>query len=399
MNGAKRLVYLDNNATTMVDPEVVDAMLPFLRDSYGNPSSIHDFGGNIAKDVERARARVADLLGAENDYEIVFTSCGTESDNYAIAGTLAYYKDKRHLITSKVEHPAVLNLCRKLEKEGYRVSYVPVDREGMLDMEFLRRSVDDDTAIVSIMHANNETGVIFPVEEIAVFLRERGVPFHVDGVQAAGKIPLDMKKIGCDLYSISGHKFHAPKGVGALYIRRGTRIRPLLYGGHQERGRRPGTENVAGIVAMGMAAELAKKSLGREAEIQRLRDRLEQGILTRFTNVSLNGSARNRVPNTTNLGFEYIEGEAILLYLNEKGIAASSGSACSSGSLEPSHVLRAMGIPFTAAHGSIRFSLSRFTTEEEIDYTLNVMPEIIERLLEISPFWDSKKRRGRPVTL
>lgn len=399
MNGAKRLVYLDNNATTMVDPEVVDAMLPFLRDNYGNPSSIHDFGGHIARDVERARARVADLLGAENDYEIVFTSCGTESDNHAISGTLAYYRDKRHIITSKVEHPAVLNLCRKLEKEGYRVSYVPVDREGMLDMEFLRRSVDDDTAIVSIMHANNETGVIFPVEEIAGFLRERGVPFHVDGVQAAGKIPLDMQKIGCDLYSISGHKFHAPKGVGALYIRRGTRIRPLLYGGHQERGRRPGTENVAGIVALGVAAELAKKSLGREAEIQRLRDKLEKGILARFTNVSLNGSARSRVPNTTNLGFEYIEGEAILLYLNEKGIAASSGSACSSGSLEPSHVLRAMGVPFTAAHGSIRFSLSRFTTEEEIDYTLGVMPEIIERLLEISPFWDNKRKQGRPVTL
>lgn len=399
MNDAKRLVYLDNNATTMVDPEVVDAMLPFLRDYYGNPSSIHDFGGNIAKDVERARVRVADFLGAENDYEIVFTSCGTESDNFAVTGTLSYYRDRRHIITSKVEHPAVLNLCRKLEKEGYRVSYVPVDREGMLDMDFLRRSVDDDTAIVSIMHANNETGVVFPVEEIAAFLRERGVPFHVDGVQAAGKIPLDMKRIGADLYSISGHKLHAPKGVGALYIRRGTRIRPLLYGGHQERGRRPGTENVAGIVALGMAAELAKKALGREAEIQRLRDRLEGGILSRFTNASLNGSAGNRVPNTTNVGFEYIEGEAILLYLNEKGIAASSGSACSSGSLEPSHVLRAMGVPFTAAHGSIRFSLSRFTTQEEIDYTLEVMPEIIERLLEISPFWDSKRKQGRPVTL
>ncbi len=399
MNNAKRLVYLDNNATTMVDPEVVDAMLPFLRDYYGNPSSIHDFGGNIAKDVERARVSVADFLGAENDYEIVFTSCGTESDNFAVTGTLSYYRDRRHVITSKVEHPAVLNLCRKLEKEGYRVSYVPVDREGMLDMDFLRRSVDDDTAIVSIMHANNETGVIFPVEEIAAFLRERGVPFHVDGVQAAGKIPLDMKRIGADLYSVSGHKFHAPKGVGALYIRRGTRIRPLLYGGHQERGRRPGTENVAGIVALGMAAELAKKALGREAEIQRLRDRLESGILSRFTNASLNGSAGNRVPNTTNVGFEYIEGEAILLYLNEKGIAASSGSACSSGSLEPSHVLRAMGVPFTAAHGSIRFSLSRFTTQEEVDYTLEVMPEIIGRLLEISPFWDSKRKQGRPATL
>jgi len=394
-----RTVYLDNNATTMVDPEVLDAMLPFLKERYGNPSSMHDFGGDVAKDVELARMRVAELLGAENDYEIVFTGCGTESDNFAILGTLAYFRDRRHIITSKVEHPAVLNLYRKLEREGYRASYVPVDRDGNLDMEFLRKSFDDDTAIVSIMHANNETGVIFPVEEIGALCRERGVPFHIDGVQAAGKIPVDVKKIQCDLYSISGHKFHAPKGMGALYIRRGTRIRPLMYGGHQERGRRPGTENVPGIVAMGKAAELALRHLPDEERVRALRDRLESAILSRFSNVQLNGAKDARVPNTTNVGFEYIEGEAILLYLNEKGIAASSGSACSSGSLEPSHVLRAMGVPFTAAHGSIRFSLSRFTTEEEIDYTVSVLPEIIDRLLEISPFWDSATRQCRPVTL
>ncbi|MGV7930434.1 MAG: cysteine desulfurase NifS [Spirochaetota bacterium] len=394
-----RTVYLDNNATTMVDPEVLDAMMPFFKERYGNPSSMHDFGGDVARDVERARMRVADLLGAENDYEIVFTGCGTESDNFAIMGTLAYFRDRRHIITSKVEHPAVLNLYRKLEREGYRASYVPVDRDGNLDLEFLKKSMDDDTAIVSIMHANNETGVIFPVEEIGALCRERGIPFHIDGVQAAGKIPIDVKKIQCDLYSISGHKFHAPKGMGALFIRRGTRIRPLMYGGHQERGRRPGTENVPGIVAMGKAAELALRNLPDEQRVRALRDKLESGILARFSNVQLNGAKDARVPNTTNVGFEYIEGEAILLYLNEKGVAASSGSACSSGSLEPSHVLRAMGVPFTAAHGSIRFSLSRFTTEQEIDYTISVLPEIIDRLLEISPFWDSATKQCRPVTI
>ena len=394
----KDIVYLDNNATTMVDPEALEAMMPFLGGRYGNPSSMHDFGGDVAKDVERARISVAKLLGAENDYEIVFTGCGTESDNFAIMGTLAYFRDRRHIITSRVEHPAVLNLCRKLEREGYRTSLVPVDRDGNLDMEFLRKSIDDDTAIVSIMHANNETGVIFPVEEIGALCRERGVPFHVDGVQAIGKIPVDVNRIQCDLYSISGHKFHAPKGIGALYVRRGTRIRPLMYGGHQERGRRPGTENVPGIVSMGKAAELALRHLPDEEGVRELRDRLENAILSGFSNVHLNGSKEARVPNTSNVGFEYIEGEAILLYLNEMGIAASSGSACSSGSLEPSHVLRAMGVPFTAAHGSIRFSLSRFTTGKEIDYTISVLPGVIERLLEISPFWDSAAKRCRPVS-
>ncbi|HNV47957.1 MAG TPA: cysteine desulfurase NifS [Spirochaetota bacterium] len=392
-------VYLDNNATTKVDPEVIEAMMPFLRERYGNPSSMHDFGGGVATHLERARAQVAELIGAENDYEIVFTSCGTESDNMAILGAISYYTEKRHIITTRVEHPAVLNLCKKLERDGYRVTYVPVNRAGELDLEHLKASVDDDTAIVSVMHANNETGVIFPVEEIGAFLRERGVPFHIDAVQAAGKVPINVKRIQCDLLSLSGHKFHAPKGVGVLYVRRGTRMRPIMYGGHQERGRRPGTDNVAGIVAIGKAAELARIYLNREHEIAAMRDRLEHEILERFPNASLNGSRDARVPNTTNVGFEFIEGEAILLYLNEKRIAASSGSACSSGSLEPSHVLRAMGVPFTSAHGSIRFSLSRFTTDEEIDYTLEVLPGIIDRLLEISPFWDNEKKCGRPVTV
>jgi cysteine desulfurase len=329
----------------------------------------------------------------------VFTATGTESDNFAIAGTLAHHTDKKHIITSRVEHPAVLNLCKKYEREGYRVTYVPVDRSGNLDINYLFDSIDDDTAIVSVMYANNETGVIHPVEQIGKFLSEKGVTFHIDAVQAAGKIPIDVKKLNCDLLTISGHKFHSPKGIGALYIKRGTRIRPFMYGGHQERGRRPGTENVPFIIGMGKAAELALKNLPGEKEIARLRDKLEKGILGKFLNASLNGNSSNRVPNTTNIGFEFIEGEAILLYLDEKGIAASSGSACSSGSLEPSHVLRAMGIPFTSAHGSIRFSLSRFTTEAEIDYTLSVLPEIIDRLLNISPYWDNVKKCGKPVSL
>ncbi len=394
-----RLVYLDNNATTKVDPLVLEEMLPFFSEQYGNPSSMYDFGGNVAKDIEKARKRIAELLGAEHDREIIFTGCGTESDNMAILGTLTQYPGKRHIITSRVEHPAILNLYKKLEREGYRVTLVPVNREGMLDLEFLKESVTNDTVIVSIMYANNETGVIFPVEEIGQFLQEKDITFHIDAVQAAGKIPIDVNKLNCDMLSISGHKFHAPKGIGALYVKMGTRIEPLLHGGHQEKGMRPGTENVAGIVGLGKAAELALKNMDGEAEIERLRDKLENEILSRFSNSSLNGTKEFRVPNTTNIGFEYIEGESILLYLNDKGIAASSGSACSSGSLEPSHVLRAMGVPFTSAHGSIRFSLSRFTTEEEIDYTISALPEIVERLLDISPFWDSKAKKGIEITV
>jgi cysteine desulfurase len=393
----EKIIYLDNNATTKIDPLVLEEMLPFLRERYGNPSSMYDFGGNVAKNIAKAREQVAELLGAEHEREIVFASCGTESDNMAIMGVLSQNHDKRHIITSRVEHPAVLNLCKKLEREGYRVTYVPVDREGLLNLDKLKESVDNDTAIVSIMYANNETGVIFPVEEIGAFLKEKGVPFHIDAVQAVGKIHIDVKKINCDMLSISGHKFHSPKGIGALYIKMGTKLQPLLYGGHQEKGMRPGTENVAAIAGMGKAAELVLKNMDKEHEIQKLRDKLENGILKKFSNCGLNGAKNKRVPNTCNVGFEYIEGESILLYLNEKNIAASSGSACSSGSLEPSHVLRAMGVPFTSAHGSIRFSLSRFTTEDEIDYTLSVLPGIIERLLDISPFWDSKNKKPVPM--
>ncbi|OGF63144.1 MAG: cysteine desulfurase NifS [Candidatus Fischerbacteria bacterium RBG_13_37_8] len=395
----KKVIYLDNNATTKVDPEVLDAMLPFLRDSYGNPSSIHSFGGNIGRDIDKARQNVADLVGAENDYEIVFTGTGTESDNLALLGTVAYYKEKNHIITTRVEHPAILSLCKKLERDGYRVTYVPVDREGNLDVEMLRDTVNDDTAIVSVMYANNETGVINPVEEIGAFLKERGIQFHIDAVQGAGKMSLDVNKFHCNLLSLSAHKFHGPKGIGALYVRRGTRMRPILHGGHQEKGRRPGTENVAGIVGMGKAAELALKHLPDEKRVRMLRDKLENGILKAFKNSHLNGDKEKRVPNTTNIGFEYIEGEAILLYLDERRIAASSGSACSSGSLEPSHVLRAMGVPFTSAHGSIRFSLSRFNIEEEIDYVLSVMPEVVNKLLEISPYWDNEKQEGKPISI
>lgn len=384
------LVYLDNNATTRVAPEVVDAMLPFLTERYGNPSSIHAFGGDVKRDIDRARERVAALLGAEPS-EIIFTSCGTESDNTAIRGTLQAYPEKRHILTSKVEHPAVRSLCRQLAKEGYRVTELPVDRAGKLDLDLLARSIADDTAIVSIMYANNETGVVFPIDEVARIAKARGVVVHTDAVQAAGKIPIDLRNLPVDLLAISGHKLHAPKGVGVLYVRKGTRLVPWLVGGHQERGRRGGTENVASIVGLGRAAELAMASIEEErTRVRALRDRLEAEILARCSDTRVNGDrdpdGAGRLPNTTSISFEYVEGEAILLMLDREGIGASSGSACTSGSLEPSHVLRAMGVPFSAAHGSIRFSLSRYTTDEEIDYVIEKMPGIIERLRAISPF-------------
>jgi cysteine desulfurase len=388
-------VYLDNNATTMVAPEAVEAMLPFFGDKYGNASSMHFFGGRVAKDLEKARRQVAMLLGAEHDFEITFTGSATESDNLAIRGITSYLKDKKHVITSTVEHPAVLNLCRQLEKEGFRVTYVPVTGEGVVDIAALKKAVDEDTAIVSIMHANNETGVINPVEEIGAFLKPLNIPFHVDGVQAAGKIPVDVDKIQCDLYSISAHKFHGPKGIGALYVRKGTRMRPMLFGGHQEKGRRPGTENAPGIVGMGVAAELAMKHLADMPRVAKMRDRLQQGILNSIKTSSVNGAIELRTPNTLNISFEYIEGESILLYLDRKGVYVSTGSACATGSLEPSHVLRAMNLPYSQSHGSIRFSLSRYTTEEEIDYTLSVLPEVVDTLLRISPFWDNEKQVGK----
>jgi cysteine desulfurase len=385
------VVYLDNNATTRVADEVVEAMMPFFTDKYGNPSSMHYFGGQVGKEIDTARAKVAGLIGAV-DTEVIFTSCGTEGDNTAIMGTLLSYPEKKHIITTRVEHPAVLNLCRSLARRGFSVTELGVDRNGNLDPEELRRALRDDTAIVSIMWANNETGVVFPVEELGQIVKERGAVFHVDAVQAVSKLPIDMSRSKMiDLLTLSGHKIHAPKGIAALYVRRGTRLRPLLVGGHQERGRRGGTENVPYIIGLGVAAELARKSLGGENDrVRRLRDKLEKGLLSKVPKSLLNGDLEHRLPNTASISFEFVEGEAILLMMSEKGIAASSGSACTSGSLEPSHVLRAMGVPFTAAHGSVRFSLSRYNTEEEINYVLGELPPIIERLRKISPFSENK---------
>ena len=386
-----RVIYADNNATTQVAPEVLEEMLPYFHELYGNPSSMHSFGGQVAEKLKEAREKVASLIGATAE-EIVFTSCGTESDSTAIQAAIASHPDKKHIITTRVEHPAVLNLCEYLGENGYRVTFLPVDRQGRLNPEDLYKSLSHDTAIVSIMWANNETGVIFPIEEIAQVVRERGTVFHTDAVQAVGKIPIDVEKIPLDMLSLSGHKLHAPKGVGALYIRKGTKFSPFLIGGHQERGRRGGTENVASIIGLGKACELAAEHIKEENErVKYLRDKLENEILKRVPNAMVNGDREHRLPNTTNISFEYVEGEAILLMMNEFGICASSGSACTSGSLEPSHVLRAMGVPFTAAHGSIRFSLSIYNTEEEIDFIIERLPPIIERLRELSPYWGQSK--------
>jgi len=383
----KKVVYADNNATTMAAPEVFEAMKPFLTDRYGNPSSMHTFGGNVAKHIDSARESVAKLIGANDPQEIIFTSCGTESDNTAIISTLRSYPEKRHIITTKVEHAAVLNLCKYLETVGYRVTYLNVNNEGMIDLNELKASIDPDTAIISIMYANNETGVVFPVDQIAEIARVRDVVFHTDGVQAAGKIPFKMTQLPVDLLALSGHKLHAPKGVGALYVRKGTKFTPFLIGGHQEHNRRGGTENVASIVGFGTACELAMKTFEEErTRIKGLRDKLENEILEKIPDARVNGTRENRLPNTTNIGFEFIEGEAILLMLDEKNIAASSGSACTSGSLSPSHVLQAMGIPFTFIQGSIRFSLSRYNDEEDVDQIIENLPKVIARLREISPY-------------
>ncbi len=391
-----KTVYVDNNATTQVAPEVVEVMLPYFSELYGNPSSMHFFGGQVQKQVNEAREKVADFLGAESS-EIVFTSCGTESDNAAILGTLDSYPEKRHLITTRVEHPAVGNVSTYLGRKGYRVTELSVDREGRLDLDELRESITDETTLVTIMYANNETGVIFPIEEIGEILKARRIPFHTDAVQAAGKIPLNLKKLTIDMLSISGHKLHAPKGIGVLYIRKGTKFSPFLIGGHQEKGRRGGTENVPYIIGLGKACELAKKNLEEEnTRIKALRDYLESRLLEKIPNTLVNGDRKNRLPNTVSVSFEYVEGESILLLLSDLGICASSGSACTSGSLEPSHVLRAMGVPFTAAHGSIRFSLSVYNTKEEMDYIIEHLPPIIQRLRDISPFWkDYLKAQGK----
>ena len=395
------MIYLDNNATTKVDEKVLEEMLPYLSDNYANPSSMYDFAKKPAAALKEARSVMRDFFGAESEKNIYFTSCGSEGANTAIKGVLNCNREKKHLITTKVEHPCVLNTYKALEKQGYEVDYIGVNSRGELDIEELKSKLRKDTALVSVMWANNETGIIYPVEEIAEYVKSHSpeTRVFVDGVQAAGKIPMNVKDTKIDIVSVSGHKFHAPNGIGALYVKSDVRFTPLINGGHQERGLRAGTENVPYIAGMAKAAELAMESLDYEmTEVKRLRDRLEQGILKNVFNARLNTSTSNRVPNTTNIGFEYVEGELILLHLSDIGICASSGSACTSGSLEPSHVLRAMGIPFTALHGSIRFSLSRFTTEKDIDFVVENLPPIMDKLASISPFQDElenlRKLRG-----
>jgi cysteine desulfurase len=383
-----KAIYFDNNATTPVAPEVVEKMIPLLTEHFGNPSSMHSFGARAGDEVAEAREKIQTLVGASQPSEIVLTGGGSESDNLAIVGTLHAYPRKKHLITTAVEHPAVLGLCRDLEKRhGYEVTYLSVNEKGHLDLGELQESLREDTAIVSVMMANNETGVIFDTEAVGAIVKNNGSVFHVDGVQAAGKLPLNLAETTIDLFSLSGHKLHASKGVGALYVRKGTKIRPLIVGGHQERGRRAGTENVASLAGMGVACELAAANMETEnSAVRDMRDRLESGLLAAIPDTQANGDADCRLSNTSNISFKYIEGEGILLLLDRVGVAASSGSACTSGSLEPSHVLRAMGLPFTLTHGSIRFSLSRYNTQDEVDYVIKALPPIIERLRMITPF-------------
>ncbi len=381
-------IYLDNNATTKVDPEVVDAMLPYFSEQFGNPSSLHSFGDKVGRAVRDARRQVQALLGAEYDSEVICTSCGTESDSTAILSALKAQPDRKAIITTTVEHPAVLTLCDYLEKDGYTIHRLKVDEKGRLDLNEYQALLSDKVAIVSVMWANNETGTLFPIVEMAEMAHAAGIMFHTDAVQAVGKIPLDLKNTKIDMLSLSGHKLHAPKGIGVLYLRRGTRFRPLLRGGHQERGRRAGTENSAAIVALGKACELAAQHMEEEnTRVKAMRDRLEEGLLGAVPNAFITGDPDNRLPNTANLAFEYIEGEGILLMLNKAGIAASSGSACTSGSLEPSHVMKAMGIPYTAAHGTVRFSLSRYNTMDEIERVIAAVPPIVEKLRRLSPYW------------
>lgn len=395
-------VYLDNNATTRVDPDVLAEMLPLFTEHFGNPSSMHAFGAAVGGKIEWARKQVQALLGAAHDSEIIFTSGGTESDNTAILSIIEAYPKKREIVTSVVEHPAVLALCDHLEKKrDYKIHRIPVDGKGNLDIDAYRAALSDQVAIVSIMWANNETGTIFPIEELAQMAKAVGAVFHTDAVQAVGKIPMKLADSAVDMLSLSGHKLHAPKGIGALYVKRGLRFRPMLRGGHQERSRRAGTENAPAIVGLGAAAHLALTHMGEEnTRVKAQRDRLEQAILAAVPACFVTGNPDNRLPNTCNIAFEYIEGEAILLLLNEQGIAASSGSACTSGSLEPSHVMRAMGVPYTAAHGATRFSLSRDTTDAEIAHVIAVVPDIIARLRSLSPYWQqdaAKPKEFAPV--
>jgi cysteine desulfurase len=390
-------IYMDNNATTACDPAVVEAMLPFFTEQFGNASSIHSFGAQVGKALKEARGKVQALLGAAQDSEIVFTSCGTESDSTALLSAIRAQPERRTIITTVVEHPAILTLCEQLEKEGYVVHKLKVNKKGRVDLDEYKSLLNDRVAIASIMWANNETGTIFPVEEMAEMAHEKGIMFHTDAVQAVGKLPIDLKATKIDMLSLSGHKLHAPKGIGVLYVRRNTRFRPLLRGGHQERGRRAGTENSASIVGLGVACDLAMQHMAEEnTVVKKLRDRLERGILAKVPNAFVNGDTLYRLPNTASIAFEYVEGEGILLLLNKEGIAASSGSACTSGSLEPSHVMRAMGIPYTAAHGTIRFSLSRYNTEAEVDRVIACVPTIIAQLRKLSPYWSGSAPVSNP---
>ena len=385
-----RTVYLDNNATTRPAPEVVEAMTPFFAERWGNPSSMHAFGGQVARDVTAAREAVAAFLGAERPEEIVFNGCATEGDNHALFGVAAAWGRPGTIITSRVEHPAVLGPCLRLRELGHTIVEIGVDGEGRFDMEAYAQALAaaSGPTLVSVMWANNETGVLFPIREIAEMGKAAGATVHTDAVQAAGKVPLDVGSVPVDLLTIAGHKMHAPKGIGVLYIRRGTRIKPYVIGGHQERGRRGGTENVPYIVGMAKACELARRALedGSEARMARLRDRLQAGLLATCPDSRVNGGGAPRVANTLNISFEFIEGESVLYHLSDRGICASSGSACAAGSLEPSHVIRAMGVPFTAVHGSIRFSLSRYTTDEEIDAVLEHCPQVVAEMRALSPF-------------
>lgn len=385
-----RRVYLDHSATTPVRPEVLEAMLPFLKDAaFGNPSTVYSYGREAKKALEEAREKVANLIGARPE-EIFFTSGGTEADNLALIGTAAANEKKgRHIITSSIEHHAVLHPAQYLLRHGFKVTFLPVTPEGLVRVEDVEKAITDETILISVMHVNNEVGTIQPIKEIGKLARERGIIFHTDAVQSVGKLPVNVDELGVDLLSASGHKIYGPKGVGCLYIRKGTRIDPILYGGAQERKRRPGTENMPGIVGFGRAAELAGRELESEmGRLQALRDKLIDGILTRIEDVQLNGDPRQRVATNANFSFRYVEGESMLLSLDMKGICASSGSACTSGSLDPSHVLLAMGIPHEVAHGSVRMTLGRDNTEEDIDYVLEVMPEIVARLRAMSPLYE-----------
>jgi len=391
-------IYMDHNATTPVHPEVFEEMLPFLKDEWGNPSSIHWAARAPRKAIDDAREKVCAFLNC-SPVEVIFTSCGSESDNLAIKGVALAKKSKgNHIITTRVEHPAVLNTCKYLEKEGFDVTYLDVDSEGLLSLDRLREAITPKTILITIMYVNNETGVIFPIGDIGKIAKERDITFHTDAVQAAGKLPLDVKSLNCDLLSISGHKLYAPKGVGALYAKRGVRLVPLIHGGHHERNRRGGTENVAGIAGLGRAVEVAARDMEKENErLKKLRDRLHKGLVERVPHVKLNGHPEKRVANTLNISFEFVEGESLLLNLDMLGVAASSGSACTSGSLEPSHVLLALGLTPEVSHGSVRFSIGKSNTEEDIDYILEKMPPIVERMRSMSPLWDEAAKKGGAI--